>query len=202
MTKKIEEKKVISIMALKTARMTLDLVSTCTNALVMDKMTDQVQKGIVEKQQGLKSGKNKIRDIDKEKYDAVHRTSKGIVGFPAAGFKAAMVNAAARVGDKSFSKILVRGAVRIVNQEDGLIPITYDKEDVLKHNIGHNVKFSPVFKDWECRLVIEYDINNISASDIGTLLNYAGFYIGIGAWRPTCKDGGSGEYGTFKVKTA
>lgn len=196
---KEEGKQVVSIQALKKARMSLDIVSEMP--LLMDRMPEEVQEGIIRKQQGIKSEKKKIRDIKKETYEAVHRTSKGKVGFPAAGFKGAIVEAAARVGDKMFSKKLIRGAIRIINQEDGLIPISYSKEEILKHNIGHNIKFTPMFKDWGCRLVIEYDANNISANDIGTLLNYAGFYVGVGAWRPTCKDGGSGEYGTFKVKT-
>jgi len=48
--------------------------------------------------------------------------------------------------------------------------------------------------------VVQFDANNITAQDILTLANYAGFYVGVGAWRPKCKDGGSGNFGMYEVK--
>ena len=43
-------------------------------------------------------------------------------------------------------------------------------------------------------------IYNISAQDIVTLLNYAGYYCGVGMWRPKGRDGGSGTFGMYEVK--
>ena len=169
--------------------------------LLMDKRSDDTLKEILDKQKGVsKSAKKKVRDLKSETELAIHKTSKGTIGFPAHGFKAGMINAAARVGDKFFSKVLIRGSIRIINQEEGLIPITYGKQDILEHNIGTNTKMTPQFHNWACKLIIKYDGNNISASDILTLINYAGFYNGIGMWRPTGSDGGSGEYGCYEVK--
>jgi len=168
--------------------------------LLMDRFTEETQNQILAKQTGIsKSNKKQVRDTKQEVKDAIHITTSGQVGYPAHGFKAGMMECTSFVGDKMFSKKLVSGAVKIVNVEDGLIPIKYKKQTVLKHNIAHNIKFSPQFHDWSCELKIQYDGNNISAQDIITLLNYAGFYIGIGAWRPKCSKGGSGEYGMFEV---
>jgi len=111
-----------------------------------------------------------------------------------------MIEACSFVGDKFFSKKLISGAIRIVNVEDGLVPIKFKKESILKHNIGHNTKYSPCYHGWTAELEIVYDENNISAQDIATLINYAGHYQGVGAWRPKCKAGGSGTYGTYEVK--
>lgn len=169
--------------------------------LLMDKMPDETLRAILEKQTGkAKSNKKAVRDLEKEAKNAVHLTSKKKVGFPASGFKAGMIESASFVGDKFFSKKLVSGAVRIVNSEDGLILIKSKKQDLLRHNIGHNLKFTPQFHNWSCELVVEYDANNISAADIVTLLSYSGHYIGVGSWRPKSGGGGSGEYGTYTPK--
>lgn len=169
--------------------------------LLMDRMSEETMENILKKQTGeAKSGSKKLRDLDKEVKLAIHKTSTGKVGFPAAGFKRGMIESASFVGDKFFSKKLVSGGVRILNGEEGLIPIKYSKMDVFQHNIGHNVKFSPQFHDWSCELVIQYDANNISAQDIVNLLNYAGMYIGVGSFRPHCSQGGSGEFGSYSVR--
>lgn len=170
-------------------------------ALVMDRFPEEVQMRILAKQTGVaKSNKKQTRDTAEEIKNAVHMTSSGKIGFPAFAFKKGMMECTSFVGDKAFSKKLVSGAVKIMNVEDGLVPIVYKKQTVLKHTIGHNVKFSPMFHDWSTELEIRYDKNNISPQDIVTLLNYSGFYIGIGAWRPHCKDGGTGEYGMYEVQ--
>ena len=168
--------------------------------LLMDKFPDEVKKGILAKQAGVSKGnKKKVRDTKQETQEAIHVTSTGQIGYPAFGFKKGMMECTSFVGDKMFSKKLVSGAVKIMNVEDGLIPIKYENQTILEHNVGSNTKFSPMFSGWSCELKIEYDQNNISAQDIVTLLNYAGFYNGIGAWRPKSGGGGSGEYGMYEV---
>lgn len=168
--------------------------------LLMDKFPEEVKKGILAKQAGVSKGnKKKVRDTKQEIQEAIHITSTGKIGYPAFGFKKGMMECTSFVGDKMFSKKLVSGAVKIMNVEDGLIPIKFEKQTVLEHNVGSNTKFSPTFHGWSCELNIHYDQNNISAQDIVTLLNYAGFYNGIGAWRPKGGGGGSGEYGMYEV---
>jgi len=194
----MEQKKIIKIEPIVVGEFTVNIKGKAP--LIMDKFTDAAKDLIIAKQTGVSKGnKKKIRDIKDEIKHAIHITSKGKIGFPAYGFKRGMAECTSFVGDKFFSKKLVYGAVRIVNTEDGLVPITYKKQDVLEHNIGHNVKYSPQFHDWGCKLTIRYDKNNISAQDIITLLNYAGFYVGIGGNRPKGGGGGTGEFGTYEV---
>lgn len=167
--------------------------------LLMDRMSEETKKEILAKQTGItKSGKKKVRDTGKETKDAVHITSTGKIGFPAAGFKRGMIECTSFVGDIKFSKKLIMG-LRIINVEEGLIPIKYKKQDVLVHNIGSNTKMTPQFHNWSCELEIHYDQNNLGSEDIIKLLDYAGFYVGIGAWRPKGGGGGSGEYGMYEV---
>jgi hypothetical protein len=169
--------------------------------LLMDRFSEETEQAILDKQTGItKSAKKKVRNIQKEIEDAVHKTNKGKIGFPVAGFKRGMMEATSFVGDKFFSKKLIAGAVKIVNGVDGLVPIKYKKKDELKHNICGQTKFTPQFHGWSCELRIRFDANNIAPTDIVKTLNYAGFYSGIGSWRPKGRDGGSGEFGCYEVK--
>ncbi len=167
--------------------------------LLMDRMSEEVKHEILAKQTGVtKSNKKKVRDTKKETLAAIHYTPTGKIGFPSAGFKKGMMECTSFVGDKFFSKKLVQG-VMIVNAESGLIPIKFKKQDVLEHSVKGQTKFTPQFHDWSCDLVIQFDANNLCVEDITRLLNYAGFYTGVGAWRPKGRDGGSGEFGMYEV---
>jgi hypothetical protein len=197
--KKNEEQK-IEVRTTPLSQATIRVPIKGKTPLLMGKMDQAIIQEIVEKQSGKKMATKKIRDTEKEYKNSIHRTSTGIIGFPSGGFKGGMIDSAPRVGNRFFSKGLVMGGIRIINAIEGLIPIKYKKMDCLQHSVGAaKTMFSPQFHDWSCELVIQYDANNISASDIVNLLNYAGFYVGIGVWRPKGKDGGSGEFGCYEV---
>jgi len=184
--------------------MTIDL--ECLSPLIEDRFPDEVLKEILDKQTGKTKTTKKLRDLDKESTRAVHFTEGGEVGFPSYGFKKGMVECVPFVssgrGNGAITKKLVSGNVQIINglPPNDLIPIKFKKQGILKHNIGNVTKHSPIFYDWSCKLVIQYDANNISSQDIATLLDQAGFKMGIGAWRPKGRDGGTGTFGRYRVK--
>jgi len=169
-----------------------------TTPLLVDRFPESVREQILEKQRGLTKGKKQLRDLDLEFNNALHKIDKNTFGFPAQGFKSAMIESTSFVGSKDFSKKLLKG-IQIINSEgNDLIPITYNKLNKLTHYPkGGNTKISPMFEGWSCELVIQYDANNISPQDIVNLLNYAGFYYGIGMWSPRAKCGG--KYGMYEV---
>jgi len=167
-----------------------------TSPLLIDKFPEDTKREIEEKQTGKSQVKKKLRVIDKEIEQAIHRLPDGKVGFPASGFKSGLIESTSFVGDKSFSKKLLKG-IQIVNDVNGLIPIEYKKQDICIHSIQSNTKHTPQFHDWSCVLAIQFDRNNISQEDLATLINYAGFYYGVGIWSPRCKSGG--KYGMYKL---
>ncbi len=167
-----------------------------SSPLLMDKFPEESKRQITEKQMGVSKTKKKNRDIDNEVIEAVHKTQDGKIGYPAIGFKAGLIESTSFIGDKFFSKKLLKG-IQIVNSEDGLVPIQFKKQDVLEHSIQSNTKYTPQFHDWSCILQIQFDKNNISKEDLANLINYAGFYYGVGIWSPRCKSGGS--YGMYKL---
>jgi len=191
-----EIKQEISIPPIRIAKAKFNLVGK--TPLLIDKMPEETLKKIQDKQTGVKKSGKEVRDIKREIDSAIHKLPNGKVGFPAAGFKAGMIESTSFVGDKFFSKKLLRG-LKITNAVNGLIPISYKKQDILIHNVGSNTKHSPQFHDWNCELEIQFDKNNISEEDIAILINYAGFYYGIGIWSPRCKSGG--DFGMYALQT-
>ncbi len=197
--KKVKVKVGVDIESLRIGTLTVPIKGK--TPLLMDRMSEETKQEILAKQTGVsKSGKKKVRDTKEESLAAIHMTSTGKIGFPSAGFKKGMMDCTSFVGDKFFSKKLIQG-IMIVNAEEGLIPIKFKKQSILEHNIGNVTKFTPQFHEWSCKLVIHYDQNNLGHEDIIRLLNYAGFYTGVGAWRPRGRDGGSGEFGMYEVQT-
>ncbi len=198
MEKKIDKKKVKEE-GVVVQPINLSVVSfkiTGTSPLLMDKFPDEAKKQITEKQMGKSQTKKKPRDIEKEMQEAVHKTKEGDIGFPAIGFKAGLIESTSFIGDKFFSKKLLKG-IQIINSVDGLIPVQFKKQDVLEHSIQSNTKYTPQFHEWGCTLQIQFDENNISKEDLANLINYAGFYYGVGIWSPRCKSGGN--YGMYKL---
>lgn len=196
--KKEEPKLEISVPQLKLGIIKVQLKGK--TPLLMDRFPESVRDEILKKQIGQTKGKKQIRNIDIEYENAFHRLPNGDIGFPAQGFKSAMIESTSFVGSKDFSKKLLKG-IQILNSEgNDLIPIRYKKIGKLRHfPKGGNTKISPMLEDWECELVIQYDQNNISPQDLVSLLNYAGFYYGIGIWSPRAKCGG--KYGMYEIKT-
>jgi hypothetical protein len=200
MVKKTEEKtpkKSAEVVRVEPLNLQKIRVKVGGDALLVDRFPPDVAEAIMKKQTGeSKSGKKATRDIKKEIEDAKHRLPDGTVGFPAGAFKSGMIEATSFVGDKYFSKRLIKGVV-ITNAENGLLPIKAKKETVLQHQIGHNTKFSPQLHNWTAEIELEYDANNVGKQDLIRLLNYAGHYFGVGIWSPRAKCGGN--FGRYKV---
>ncbi len=193
---KEQVKKEISIPAINLAKATFPIKGK--TSLIMDKMPEEVLQAIQDKQTGQGRSGKQTRVIEDEIQRAIHVLPDGNVGFPASGFTAGMIESTSFIGDKMFSKKLVRG-LRILNAVNGLIPIKFKDQDVNKHHVGSNTKHSPQFNGWSCELEIQFDSNNISEKDIASLINYAGFYYGIGMWSPRCKSGGN--FGMYELAT-
>lgn len=117
-------------------------------------------------------------------------------GFPASGFKKAMVTACSFVD--GIPKTRVRGLIHI---HGNVLPIKYEKlvmrQDTVRVGpFGRKVadiRFRGEFHEWSVVLRIQYNKNAITPAQIGMLINNAGFSVGVGEWRPE-KDGSAGTF--------
>ena len=139
------------------------------------------------------------RNPKKEVEEATYFTEDGKDGFPASGFKKGMTEVAPYL--PNLDKKKVRGSVQIVGN---IVPLKYKSkvtnESTVRINRGlsGDIRFRPEYREWSCELIIKFNESLISAEQIVNLLNYAGFHIGVGDWRPEK----NGSFGMYHVETA
>jgi hypothetical protein len=122
-------------------------------------------------------------------------------GFPASGFKAAVANTSTVI--ENVTKKLVNGALYVIGD---LVPLKYDKLVMREDHVviggmskTADIRYRGAFEGWSAVLQVRFAKNLISADQVINLFNYAGFFCGVGEWRPGSRT--AGPNGTFKVKT-
>jgi hypothetical protein len=194
MPKAKEKETLVTLLPLEKRSMLITLKGD--SPLLVHKFGERQKEAILNKQT-RKSSVKKARDPLSEIEECIYRMEDGQEGFPTIAFKIAMVEVAPYL--PGLDKKKLRGAVHMIGD---LTPITFKKrvvnESTVKINRGMSgeVRFRPEYKDWSCQLRIDFNESLVSPDQIINALNYAGFHIGVGDWRPQC----SGSYGRFSVK--
>jgi hypothetical protein len=169
--------------------------------LIVNRFSEKAKQMILDKQM-KKATKGKEAKDPVEQYNAsLYKFHDGKrTGFPAVGFKAAMVRAAKNLG---LIMIDERGKFHIMADEGELVEIKnavpHMREDMVRVGMGTaDVRFRGEYDaGWEAELTIQYFKNAISKEQLAQLLTLAGFSCGIGEWRPEkCN---TGSYGIFQI---
>ena len=145
-------------------------------------------KMIEDKQQGVaKSKKHDIRNPQEDYEAGKHISSQGWDGFPAAGFKAAMIRGAKMIGmvmkDTQTSFFIkaddeISQLVRIYGQPQL-------RKDMVRVGMGSSdVRYRPEYLEWEANLIVEFNEGVISLDQVYQLVKAAGYGCGIGEMRP------------------
>jgi hypothetical protein len=137
------------------------------------------------------------------------------LGFPAIAFKQAGIDACrAFPADVKMTEMRVRfwSEAHPRSQTAGsgtgfmpMIPITCEKmierTDFPPLKTGDPM---PTFRyglvNWKAQVVIGYPGNTMSMESVLDIFQAAGECIGVGAWRPYGRDGGTGDFGRFDVR--
>lgn len=115
-------------------------------------------------------------------------------GFPAIGFKAAMVRAGTYVDEKM---TYLRGAFHIDCELIEIIGTPKMREDIVRLPMNKtDIRWRGEFFPWEAVLPITYNAGAISVPQITNLVMVAGFSVGVGEHRPEK----NGQWGRFKLK--
>lgn len=172
-----------------------------TSPMIQHKFSEKAKREMLEKQQKKAAKKKEARDPEKEYQASLYKNSKGKVAFPALAVKQAIVSAARNVDGLPMT--ILRGAVFIKGDEDGLIEVIYPKgdlimrEDVVRIGMGSaDLRYRGEIRNWSMKLPIEFNADVLSTEQILNLLQTAGFACGLGEWRPER----NGESGTFTIK--
>ena len=121
-------------------------------------------------------------------------------GFPAVGFKAAMVRAG-KLQDMPMTE--TRGKFHVLAEPDGegLVEIKGKcrmRDDIVRLASGvADIRFRAEYTNWSAEITIMYNATWISQEQIAQLISIAGFSCGIGEWRPEKVN--SGSFGTFRL---
>lgn len=172
-----------------------------TSPVIIHKFSEKAQKMIEDKQAKKSKGGREARDPESEYKGALYVFNDGVrYGFPAGGFKAAMIRAGKQLG---YVMADLKGWLFVVpdEKEQNLVEIIGTprmRTDMVRIGMGTaDVRYRPEFPEWNAVLKIQYNAKCISDEQITELLALAGFSCGIGDWRP--EKAASGSFGTWKL---
>lgn len=169
--------------------------------LITNKFSAKAQQMIEDKQQGkAKNAKHGIKDPVECYEGAKHILTDGSNGFPAAGFKAAMIRGAKMIG-MVMKDTQTSFFIKADCEETQLVRIEGEprmRTDMVRVGMsGADVRYRPEYSNWNTTLHIEFNEGVISMEQIHALVAAAGYGCGIGEMRP---EKGKFNFGRFKIK--
>ena len=192
----------IKLKPIKKQFVTLKIKST--SPLIQHAWDAKAREMMLAKMQGKKTKDRAIRVPQEDASAATYLTSDGRYCIPGMALKSAIITAAHK--DLGVDKVLVRKALFLkctaTDASGGMpmIPIITDdpimREDCVRVGMGStDLRYRPQFNSWTAQVTFEIDAELLQPGDLITLINRAGFGVGVGEWRPE-KDG---EFGRFEV---
>lgn len=181
--------------------------------LIVHAWSHKAKREMLDKQMKKAKGAKEPKDPKADYEASMYRLADGGWGFPSIAFKAAAVTAGTSVA--GLTKIAARQAFHVLG-EDADIKGAFEgsvsrvnlarieggapqmREDMVRVGMGTaDLRYRAEFVNWHAKILVRYNANVLSESQILNLLNVAGFAVGVGEWRPE-KDG---QYGCFHVAT-
>lgn len=170
-----------------------------TSPLIQHKFAEKAKKQIRDKKLGKKTKDRSATDPEAEFRSAMHLTDNDEYGIPLTAFKASLINAAHK--DIGIEKTLVKKSLYIKSNDSHMvIPMKCDdpvmREDYVKVGMsGTDLRYRPEWKEWSVDVEMIFNAGNLQPEDILTLVDLAGFGVGLHEMRPEK----GGEYGRFEV---
>ena len=168
--------------------------------LIVSKFSEKAKQMMLDKQMKKASAGKEAKDPQQQYEGSLYRFADGKrTGFPAVGFKAAMVRAGKQLGMVMTD---LRGRFHVMADDGDLIEIKGEphiREDMVRLATGvADIRFRGEYSPgWEAELEIQYFKNGISKEQLAQLIVLAGFSCGVGEWRPERSN--SGSYGLFEL---
>lgn len=162
--------------------------------LLVNRFSDKARREIADK--GPK--KKRVIESPEEQYKgSLYRHPDGGYGFPAAAFKKAAIRAAKVVG--MYMTDAATGGWQIMGMSDGevdLIKIEGEPEmhsSIVRVSGKASPRYRGIFHEWSATLTVMHNARSTSRAQIISLLEHAGFHVGVGENRPE-KTGSNGMF--------
>ncbi len=171
-----------------------------TSPLIVHAFSEKARKMIEAKQQGKsKNAKHEIRVPEEDFENAKHKSPLGWDGFPAAGFKAAMIRGAKMIG-LVMKDVQTNFFIQADCSETQLVKINGAcrlRTDMVRIGMGSaDVRYRPEYPNWKATLIIEFNEGMVSLEQIHQMVMAAGYGVGVGEMRPERTKIG---FGRFKI---
>jgi hypothetical protein len=195
---KKQEKQVVNIKELKLSTIKVNIIGK--SPYIPEPMDMEVL-DMYDKKKSNQTFEKSTESADEKAKKKFYYTDDGKYGIPVRQFYNACIRASTYLFDRN------DGGMRIfregVNIKGYIIPLKSKKITKAIH-WGRTAGMSKapmkivrnLFHDWNCELEIEFNQSQLSAEQIINVLKWAGFYIGVGAFRKEK----TGNYGAFTVE--
>jgi hypothetical protein len=197
----------IELPALKIGLMEVTIVGD--TPLIVHAWSSKAKREMLDKQMKVAKGAKEAKNPKADFEASLYRLPDGGYGFPSVAFKGAAVTAGTSVA--GITKVAARQAFHVLG-EDADVQGAFDgcksrvnlvrveggppsmREDMVRVGMGTaDLRYRGEFVDWHAKILVRYNANVLSESQILNLLNTAGFAVGVGEWRPE-KDGSNGMF--------
>ena len=173
--------------------------------MVQHAWSEKAKEQIRLKKAGKKTKDREPVDPMSECEEATYTSKDGLYCIPLKGFKSAIISAAHK--DLGIEKTLVKKSFFIPGvdferrAENGPVILIECEPPVMREDYvrvgmsGTDLRYRPQFDAWTAEITAEFDADNLTPSDILTLVDRAGYGVGIGEMRPEK----GGDLGRFQV---
>lgn len=164
---------------------------------------EKLRKWLTGKAEGRTTRDRGERQDPKAEFEnAICRTSEGKYGIPLSGIKSSILTAAHK--DIGIPRTTVQKGLFLINPgPGGIVAMDCDeprmREDVVSEPPKSGkpaLRYRPEYEKWEATFIVEFDRSLLRPEDVATLINRAGFGVGLGEWRPEK----GGDLGRFQIK--
>lgn len=168
----------------------------------MNAMSDKMKAG------GQAKGKKvrEKRDFNDDFIAAQHVSTEGWRGIPAGAFRNGMISACRLVGFKmTLAKLSVFVMADGFDKVDGVPLVRIEGEPepntmAVRNATGvADLRCRPMWRDWSCKLRVQYDEDQFSLTDVSNLLSRVGQQVGIGEGRPDSRMSAGLGWGLFRL---
>ena len=174
-----------------------------------EKARIQIEEIQIEGPAGKKGRKRKPKNFEQNFRDALHESTEGWHGIPAAAFRDASISACRLAGFKmTHAKLGLFIVADGYDREDHapLVRIVKGKPFMHKSpvrlaNGSADIRARPMWEEgWEAKPKINFDADMFTLEDVTNLLHRVGLQVGIGEGRPDSPKSAGCGWGTFRVK--